>query len=431
MSRAVRGNPPPQHQTAAARQNEYFVPRDGIDREVITADICRYLGNDALVRPGTYEHPDGRLTQGYFITAYRNLTSAMIQDLKADSARWDAERRAASRSRPGVGGASIPRGDVDGYRSSEIHQQRQHYGPTADGQYADPMAVDPPSYNYSSGQMQPPAVRYPGTGNSGYNGVNSSASYASHQAAHQPRYEAQPAAYSNNPVSAVQYSVPQQSYSPGPPDVNMYGAATMTSGSGMVSQAPFGQVSSAQDQAPYVRGAAFAAQAGMNPMVTSSAGSSRNMYATAGGAGYPTPAEYGYAQTGGVPVNTAGYAAGYTQPQDILYGRGNQNQTPSQTGYSAAVPATQYKEVQSHPPVGNQNAAASPARNSVGPTSTAQVQTSSSGQTSASTATHAHTRRDRDGDRHRSGRDADRDRDRDRDSDRHAAERQAHRHRNR
>lgn len=40
---------------ASARQNEYFIPRDGIDREVITADICRYLGNDALVRPGTYE----------------------------------------------------------------------------------------------------------------------------------------------------------------------------------------------------------------------------------------------------------------------------------------------------------------------------------------------------------------------------------------
>jgi hypothetical protein len=40
---------------ASARTNEYFVPRDGIDREVITADICRYLGNDALVRPGNYE----------------------------------------------------------------------------------------------------------------------------------------------------------------------------------------------------------------------------------------------------------------------------------------------------------------------------------------------------------------------------------------
>jgi hypothetical protein len=35
--------------------NEYFVPNPGIDREVITADICRYLGNDALVRPGNYE----------------------------------------------------------------------------------------------------------------------------------------------------------------------------------------------------------------------------------------------------------------------------------------------------------------------------------------------------------------------------------------
>ena len=40
---------------ALARMNEYFVPEDGIDREVITADICRYLGSDALVRPGTYE----------------------------------------------------------------------------------------------------------------------------------------------------------------------------------------------------------------------------------------------------------------------------------------------------------------------------------------------------------------------------------------
>jgi hypothetical protein len=42
-------------QAASARTNEYFVPKDGIDRDVITADICRYLGNDALVRPGKYE----------------------------------------------------------------------------------------------------------------------------------------------------------------------------------------------------------------------------------------------------------------------------------------------------------------------------------------------------------------------------------------
>ena len=43
-----------QRQTSV-RTNEYFVPKDGIDREVITADICRYLGNDAIVRPGNYE----------------------------------------------------------------------------------------------------------------------------------------------------------------------------------------------------------------------------------------------------------------------------------------------------------------------------------------------------------------------------------------
>ena len=37
------------------RYNEYFLPGEGISREVIQADICRYLGNDALVRPGTYD----------------------------------------------------------------------------------------------------------------------------------------------------------------------------------------------------------------------------------------------------------------------------------------------------------------------------------------------------------------------------------------
>ncbi|KAK2075394.1 hypothetical protein P8C59_009523 [Phyllachora maydis] len=93
----------------SSRNNEYFVPRDGIDREVITADICRYLGQDALVRPGTYEDNDGRVIQGYYITAYRNLTTPMIQDLKADSARWEQERRgAAARNAAGASSRSIP-----------------------------------------------------------------------------------------------------------------------------------------------------------------------------------------------------------------------------------------------------------------------------------------------------------------------------------
>ncbi|KAK2759972.1 hypothetical protein FQN54_002708 [Arachnomyces sp. PD_36] len=70
------------------RRNEYFVPGEGISREVILADICRYLGNDALVRPAPHQG-----TQGYMVRAYRNLTSDMIVDLKNDSARWEASGR--------------------------------------------------------------------------------------------------------------------------------------------------------------------------------------------------------------------------------------------------------------------------------------------------------------------------------------------------
>lgn len=42
------------YESRPERQNEYFIPGDGISREVIQADICRYLGNDALVRPGNH-----------------------------------------------------------------------------------------------------------------------------------------------------------------------------------------------------------------------------------------------------------------------------------------------------------------------------------------------------------------------------------------
>ena len=34
--------------------NEFFVPGDGIHREVMQRELCKYLGSDALSRPGTY-----------------------------------------------------------------------------------------------------------------------------------------------------------------------------------------------------------------------------------------------------------------------------------------------------------------------------------------------------------------------------------------
>ncbi|CZS99573.1 uncharacterized protein RAG0_07920 [Rhynchosporium agropyri] len=149
----------------SVRTNEYFVPKDGIDREVITADICRYLGNDALVRPGNYEDPATRQVRaGYFITAYRNLTTAMIADLKADSDRWDAERRAtASRGQP----VNV------GYRDSTTHQSRQYYGPTEQVPGGASSYVSPPT--------------------SAPQGVYDSGSQSQYQQAQQP--------YANQPVN--------------------------------------------------------------------------------------------------------------------------------------------------------------------------------------------------------------------------------------
>lgn len=100
-----------------SRANQWFVAGDGIAREVITADIQRYLGPDALVKPGvgTGEYMG---QPGYWITAYRTLTSQMIQDLKMDSQRWQQERQ------PGEAGRGVA------YQDSRTHAARQHWGPT-------------------------------------------------------------------------------------------------------------------------------------------------------------------------------------------------------------------------------------------------------------------------------------------------------------
>ena len=45
----------PPTRSGSSRQSQFFINGEGIDREVITTDICAYLGNDALVRPGTHQ----------------------------------------------------------------------------------------------------------------------------------------------------------------------------------------------------------------------------------------------------------------------------------------------------------------------------------------------------------------------------------------
>jgi hypothetical protein len=62
------------YREAVRGYQEYFLPSEDINREVIQYDICRYLGNDATVRP--YQHADGR--QGYLIKARRALTTVSV-----------------------------------------------------------------------------------------------------------------------------------------------------------------------------------------------------------------------------------------------------------------------------------------------------------------------------------------------------------------
>lgn len=52
--------------------NEYFLPGEGIDREVIQSEICRYLGQDATCKPGS--HTDVR--SGFVPCRPSFLTSA-------------------------------------------------------------------------------------------------------------------------------------------------------------------------------------------------------------------------------------------------------------------------------------------------------------------------------------------------------------------
>ncbi|KAF5702764.1 hypothetical protein FMUND_13319 [Fusarium mundagurra] len=83
------------------RRIEYFLRREGIDREVIAADICRYLGNDAVVRHGHHKEPH-------------------CKDLEADSAQWGQEKEEKlSRDRS----AHVQ------YLHSEVHRNRQLHGP--------------------------------------------------------------------------------------------------------------------------------------------------------------------------------------------------------------------------------------------------------------------------------------------------------------
>ncbi|KAK4161466.1 hypothetical protein QBC43DRAFT_97338 [Cladorrhinum sp. PSN259] len=331
---AGRPNRPSQGQNvppAPQRQNEYFVPRDGIDREVITSDICRYLGNDALVRPGTYESPDGRVTQGYFITAYRNLTSAMIQDLKADSARWEQERRASSRNAaPGAGGTmhsshsnggfvrksnspsgsrEQPRSGPSDYSSWKNRQrEQQEYDPPVypssamdiDYNTAPPPPPQPSNPHYNAGQG------YPGVAPTGY----PQAPYPPPVHPSAPQYQPpQGYGYPPNP--------PNQQYSPGPQSGDRFGMGPPPPIPGSFG-APHPQ------DTGFVHGSNYSSASGyatsgpprMPPLpMTSVSAPPRTAFTAPSGPPYGSEGDY-------YPPPAGNHPATQAFPSDPLYGRG-------------------------------------------------------------------------------------------------------------
>ncbi|ORX98017.1 hypothetical protein BCR34DRAFT_628472 [Clohesyomyces aquaticus] len=197
-----------------SRSNQWFVPGDGIAREVITADIQRYLGPDALGR------------NGYWITAYRTLTTQMIADLKMDSQRWQQE---AGRGSPYVRDHKVsrhPDASLVAYQDSRTHAARQHWGPsavTAPTEYPQTREPAAPRSGY-------PAQQYPTGEHSAYTTAPSTQqyqqSYPVSQAAHQPRTQPDPyAGYSQpreqQPYSSQQYyntqPAPESRSNPPPP----------------------------------------------------------------------------------------------------------------------------------------------------------------------------------------------------------------------
>ncbi|KAH7112860.1 hypothetical protein B0J11DRAFT_446611 [Dendryphion nanum] len=119
------------------RLNRWWIPSEGIARVVISADIQRYLGPDAVGIPG------------YWITAPRTLTTEMIQDLKLDTQRWEQEQREAGRrGSPTVREGKSSRhpdfslGQQDSapsYEASVTHRSRHYYGPsTSDSPHQTP-----------------------------------------------------------------------------------------------------------------------------------------------------------------------------------------------------------------------------------------------------------------------------------------------------
>ncbi|GAB7351638.1 hypothetical protein MBLNU459_g2245t2 [Dothideomycetes sp. NU459] len=170
----------------------WFVPGDGITRQVISADIQKYLGNDATIRPGKTE-VNGKEVDGYWIKAYRNLTTEMINDLRIASQTWEQEQRSGRRG--------VKYEDSHTYRTSAtLHNGGGTNSPQLDGPYLPPAQARPGPPDMP-GYPDPRAMYPPHPVTSGY--VDPSI-YAAQNGGRQPppNYGQQAEYYGQNPAYA-------------------------------------------------------------------------------------------------------------------------------------------------------------------------------------------------------------------------------------
>ncbi|KAM3083726.1 hypothetical protein ACMFMF_001091 [Clarireedia jacksonii] len=174
---------------SSARTSQFVIDAEGIDREVITADICRYLGNDALVKPGDVE--------------------AMIHDLKQASADWQAERLARSSAQYPTNGISM--------RDSNDVVRKSNTPIVVD--YRSSNALDQSIARMDATQPRPAAPQVMYTSSSA--AVPSSQSYQPSGQGYSQGYS-QPASYSQNPQGYTQPQSQQYASSQYPPDNRSY-----------------------------------------------------------------------------------------------------------------------------------------------------------------------------------------------------------------
>ena len=278
----------------------------------------------------------------------------MIDDLKADSARWEQERRA--KSSRNSGGINAPRDSLNNpysrqsnsptvqYHHSDTYARRQQGGPSESHAYGNPRDYDP-------SQRSP----HPGPDGPGYGGYH-------------------------NPPPGGQYvqQNPQGGYPTGNPGTYPPGGYSgapkpfSQPDPGFPQAGQQGGVPYPQGQDNWVHGAARPMAPGgyREPSQYPPGGRDHMMTTPPSQGSYPPPqqSQPGYGPAGGEYYN-AQPGAGYHQsmPQDSLYGRGGQGQYQERTtsppsskppggfGTSAPAPAPQadaYVQMQGQQPTG-------------------------------------------------------------------------------